>query len=359
MLGSLDIRDFRCLQSVRMQCDPAINIIYGANGAGKTSLLEAIYFLGRGRSFRSFKREPLIRQGAERFTVFGRTIAPEHGEQAIGVGFGSDGFRGRINGVDLRALSDLPAALPVQVIDPHVHRLVEGGPADRRQFMDWGLFHVEHGFLETWGRFSQSLKQRNAGLREGWPDASLIPWESQVAETGEALGRYRQAYIEKLDPLFTDVVNSVLEFKGVTLGYQQGWSADHSLHEALARARETDRLRGVTSKGPHRSDMQIRLDGEPAQAVVSRGQEKVIGACLVVAQMMLHTRQARGEGVLLIDDVASELDRDHLGRLLGMVRDLPVQKFVSVISVDALTSGDWASGKMFHVEQGKVTEVVQ
>lgn len=163
-LRRLEVRDFRCIAATDLEFDGRCNLISGANATGKTSLLEAIFFLGRGRSFRTARNETLIRKGAEELLLTGRFEAGES-IRPVGVRYSREGFEARAGGNRIGSLAELASILPVQAIDPEVHRLVEDGPQERRRYLDWGVFHVEPRFVEQWRRYQRALKQRNAALR--------------------------------------------------------------------------------------------------------------------------------------------------------------------------------------------------
>src|SRR3954470_1261896 len=163
-LAELRIENLRCIESASFEFSPELNLIAGENGAGKTSVLEAIFLLGRGRSFRTRSSERLIRHQQPRLTVFGRTDdAPV---RQAGVEIAADGgTRARINGEAAGSLLELSGVFPVQAIDPEIHKLVDQGAERRRRWLDWFVFHVEPTFAAHWSRYNRALKQRNAALR--------------------------------------------------------------------------------------------------------------------------------------------------------------------------------------------------
>ena len=140
-LRRLQVSDFRCLQSTELELDPHFTLISGPNASGKTSLLEAIHVLSRGRSFRTRHLNHVVRSGAEGFLVFGEAEVGER-RSLMGVEGSTKGVRARMNGERVSSLADLAGALPVQVIDPEVHRLIEEGPSRRRRFLDLSLIHI-------------------------------------------------------------------------------------------------------------------------------------------------------------------------------------------------------------------------
>ena len=142
------------------------NLIFGANASGKTSILEAVGYLGRGRSFRGANTRDLVRHGSDEFLVVGKANTGTR-TVSIGVRNSRSGLEVHADGEKRSSAAALAEALPLQIIDPDIHDLVAGGPENRRRYIDWMAFHVEHGYLETWRRFRRALKQRNAALRAG------------------------------------------------------------------------------------------------------------------------------------------------------------------------------------------------
>lgn len=328
---------------------PRLNLIHGPNGSGKTSILEAIFLTGRGRSFRSRHTETLISRGHSALQLFAQTVSPSH---RIGFEYRRDeAYAARLDGEDVRSLAELPKALFVEVIDPEVHRLVEGAPGERRRWLDWGVFHVEHGFLESWLRFSRALRQRNAALKAG-QDAQV--WDAEMALQGERVAAARGAWFETVRPHLTEAVRRLSDLE-LEVSYYRGWGAERTLAEALREGLERDRNRGSTLVGPQRADVHLRIAGKAARETLSRGQQKLVASAMVLA--LLRTLRA-GEGApptLLLDDPAAELDAERLGRLVSMVGELDCQLVITSLDPRLSLFGD--PEKVFHVEHGVVRTV--
>src|SRR5262249_33040360 len=160
------------------------------NGAGKTSLLEAIFLLGRGRSFRTRQLRRLVARGSSEFAVFGE-VSTESAVRRVGVAWSQGRLEKRIDGESAPGTAALAALFPVHVLDPSSHELVQGTPSERRRFLDWGVFHVEHAYLETWRRYRRLLSQRNAALKAGAGMEELGAWSVPMAEAGEAVHQMR------------------------------------------------------------------------------------------------------------------------------------------------------------------------
>lgn len=349
-LARLEIDEFRCLERVRLALDPRYNLFVGPNASGKTSLLEAIFFLGRGRSFRTRRLDRLVRQGKDAFRIVGWV---EHQDRTTVLGIGGDrrATEIRIGGAPAAGAAELATHFPPQVIDPEIHKLLEEGPHRRRRFLDWGVFHVEHSFLETWQRYHRALRQRNAALKPGGDPLAARAWEPEITAAGVRLDEIRREYLSVLEPTLAAFGTRLLGLP-VTLAYHAGWATGETLAEALARSGDRDRRYGITHVGPHRADVTARVDGHVARERVSRGQQKLLAAALTLAQLAVQEARAPGTGALLLDDPAAELDAENLGRLLEVVRELKVQLFVTALRPDLPGLG--TPGAVFHVEHGRV-----
>ena len=354
-VSRLQLRDFRCFGSVELDLSPRANLIHGDNASGKTSLLEALFFLSRGRSFRTSKAENLVRHGAQGFLLSAQTVDPA-GTVPVGIARTAAGLEARVGGAPAQSLAQLSERMPVQLLDSSAHQLIEGGPRHRRQFLDWGVFHVEPSFLAAWRRYQRALKQRNSLLRQRAAEALIKTWEPELAGAGQLLDQSRRAYLAQLEPVALSWASRLLGGLDLKLRYLRGWGEGKSLEEALEATRNLDREQGSTRSGPHRAEVAIEIAGLPAQQQVSRGQQKVLAGALLLAQAA-YLHQARGrQCLLLLDDLAAELDAGHLGRFMDLVQESQAQTFLT--SVEAARLPAWKEARMFHVEHGKIAKLV-
>jgi DNA replication and repair protein RecF len=350
-LTELTVENLRCLERVELGLHPGHNLIWGGNGSGKTSLLEAIFLLGRGRSFRTRNSERLIRHGQERLIVFGRTAGVP--SQALGIQVSrQDGTIARIGGTSAGSLAELSQAFPVQVIDPGVHKLVEEGGHRRRRWMDWAVFHVEPGFVDLWVRYTRALKQRNAALRQ--QPAQAAAWDPELARVGELIAESRRDLMERLQPHWREAVAALCGLE-VELHYVRGWVQDVPLTQALRDARSRDQAKGLTHPGPHRADVLVRLNGRPAREVLSRGQQKLVAVAMTLAQLYLLRELTGAAPTLLLDDPAAELDGTHLLKFIDQVMRLQSQLVLTSLQPESQLFG--TPDRVFHVEQGGVRTV--
>ncbi len=349
---SLNINNLRNISSTQIQADPCLNCFVGANGAGKTSVLEALAVLSKGRSFRSGKIGSLIGPDDTRFQVVAMVESEASVSHQLGMERGIDYWNARHNGEDITELSALTQLLPHVLLTPNSHALVSGPPDGRRKYLDWGVFHVEHGFLLLWRRYSRVLKQRNAALRQSNIKVveSLDP---QFNRLGEKLHEAREQYASRLNAILQKklpIFNQTLE--GITLSYRKGWVGD-DLAEATRLSTTRDMERGSTGAGPHKADLHLSINGSLARERLSRGEQKAMAAAMVIAQA--HLICASGERpMLLLDDLSSELDEAHLTTVLREGMELGAQVWVTGTELVAAIKACSDSHMVFHVEQGKV-----
>lgn len=351
----LRVQHLRCLDDFQIEPDARLNVISGANGAGKTSVLEAIYLLGRGRSFRAPRLASVIQSGQKEASLFVRVQEGDKAEQRLGLSVQKTRTEARLNGNTGAGGADLIATLPVQLIDPQIHELIQGGPAERRRFLDWGVFHVKHEFRMAWARYRRALSQRNAALRQALDSQAVQAWDSDLLSAAESIDRCRQEYLQEVTEILAATTQQLLDLP-TTFTYQRGWSADKHLGDVLHDGLERDRAMGSTQAGPHRAELQISVDGHPARHRLSRGQQKLCAAALVLGQGKFVIQTSQRGLALLVDEPAAELDSEHLARLFQAIQDLGAQVFITALDPEAL--GLASGGRVFHVEHGKVANLV-
>lgn len=351
----LEIRNIRCLREACLAPAPGLNLLIGDNGAGKTSVLEALHLMAYGRSFRGRVRDGLIRSGADAVEVFMEWSEAEGARvRRAGLRHGGQAWEGRLDGNRVSHLGELCAAVMVVSFEPGSHALVSGGGEPRRRFMDWGLFHVEPGFLALWRRYARSLKQRNALLKSGADGRQLEAWDHELAEAGELLTSRRQQYLEALQTWIHAVAAELAPTLGdVALEFQPGWRrSELSLADALMLARERDRRFGYTSVGPQRADWRLLFAALPNQEPLSRGQAKLAALSCLLAQARDCAARRGDWPVIALDDLASELDRHHQQRVLASLLETGAQLFVTGTEIPVAAEG--VAARMFHVEHSAI-----
>jgi DNA replication and repair protein RecF len=355
ILDELRADNFRMFDRLSLQAHCRLNVVLGVNAAGKSSLLEMIYLLGRGKSFRGSAPQELAGPRERRWTVFGRLSERASGVRTTqGLGWDADqGLQIRRDGSSASVL-DLVQQLPVQILDPGLHRVLQEGPTYRRSFLDWGVFHVEPLFLPTWSRYRRALRQRNHALRSGRAETEVAAWEPELAQSGEAVQAFRLKHLAGIQQLVSDYLRVLLGEGEWSFELSSGWSRTQSLAEALEAHRAQDLRNGVTQLGPHRAELRIRVGTHAAKNRISRGQQKLLISALVLAQCRQIGEQTRRWPIVLVDDFGAELAEQYQCALMDVLSDYRGQLFVTAFE-DAGAFSRVADKGMFHVEHGRLS----
>ena len=355
---NLRVDGVRNLTAVDLRPAPGLNLLLGRNGAGKTSVIEALHVLAHGRSFRTGQIDTLVKHGTEGFTTFVQCRNIRGREQTLGMSRHSRGWMLKLDHAPVSTLVDFVRNCAVVTIEPESHLLMTGGAEGRRRYLDWLLFHVEPDFLAYWRRYLRALRQRNAALKVSVADESLVHvWEAELAVSGERIDLFRRQLLDDIHVTLKPLMQQLLN--GCTLTgvhYRQGWPVGSRLADALADGRKSDRERGFTQRGPHRSDLRLEFAGDLNQAQLSRGQAKLAAVTCLLAQAVHYHQRSGDWPIFACDDLASELDAEHQSVLLEWLVGTGGQVFISGTEQPAL----WAkhvTGQTarFHVEQGYVT----
>ncbi len=359
----LEITGVRNILSAKLDLNPRVNVFYGQNGSGKSSVLEAAFLIGLGRSFRSNKIKSIINNESEKCTVFANISPNEKAGLIVPVGVikNRDGTQViKISNRPANSASALAENLPLQIINSDTYQLLDGSPKQRRQFIDWGVFHVEHTFLKEWKQFFTSLKQRNALLRNEKIDSQQMKiWTNSLTTSSESIDTLRREYIANLHPIFEELLSRMnKQLEGITLQYYRGWEENCSLAEVLKNGLIVDRKQGFTRFGPHRADLIIKIGNQLASEVLSRGQQKLLVYALRLAQGRLLARECSKVCCYLLDDLPSELDEEHQQILCELFEEIGSQVIITCVDRKALFEKwkDLNTVSMFHVEHGRITK---
>lgn len=357
-LTRLQAFDLRCFQEFDLTPVSGVNLLLGANGAGKTSILEAIHILGYGRSFRGRIRDGLIRHGSNQLRIQTHWLTDTGIARQAGIEHTGSDWQARMNGADVDHLGRFCEQFPVLSFDPGSHELITGASEVRRRFVDWALFHVEPEFQPIWRRFHRALKQRNALLKTQPSGQELVSWDQEFAEAGDSLHRLRKIYLKSLEPVMQTILRRFLPgYASLNLNYSAGWREPQmSLLDALRLNRDRDIQSGFCGVGPHRADWQPTLEGHLQQGHFSRGQAKLLALSALLAQTEDFVARKGFWPVLCFDDLASELDQAHLSRVLIWLAESQAQVWISGTEPLPIYQEQFPRAKMFHVEHGKVRE---
>jgi DNA replication and repair protein RecF len=352
-LKSLHIENLRNIELADLTLSKNINIIQGSNGAGKTSLLEAMYMLARAKTFRQTTSRSIIAEHKNSLTLFSEANTEQ--DETIKVGLIKQGSKLniKINGEKVSRLSDLATIFPISLINPQSHRIIEEGPDNRRRLLNWGVFHVEHRFRFLASKYQRVLQQRNSALR--LHEKNLSIWDEQLVSFGEQIAESHSRYITMWVDTVRELVSKIPYLSDIEMTYHQGWETNKSLIESLNEHQALDFKRGYTTPGPHRSEIHISIDGKGAKYILSRGQQKVLVTLLLIAQSRLLFNAVGEKAVFLVDDLAAELDRNSQNLILQAIRNEACQAVITTLDFTDLPVQQIKTDnapKMFHVEHG-------
>lgn len=358
LLTNLEVKSVRNIANAELSFNPRLNIIFGINGSGKTSILESIHLLAVGRSFRTSKTASLISEASTELTIFAETAS----RSRIGLLKAVNARHKLKLDSKLQNNWDLVArALPVQILSSKSFLLLEGGPKSRRMFLDWGVFHVKQSFVHDWRSTKKCIANRNLLLKNSRAEnAQMAAWEEKLSASAIRVDEARQEYFQKFEPLFRKVYESMVidvAAEPISLEYWKGWPETETLKETLAAEREKDRRYGSTQNGPHRADLLFKIGQKPASDVLSRGQQKVLICALKIAQGILHSSLVGDKCIYLIDDLPAELDEKNRINILGVLAGLGCQLIITCVDLESIENclSAGVEKRTFHVERGTIT----
>lgn len=361
VLSKLDISNLRNITKAKIRPASTLNLFYGENGSGKSSILEAIYLLGMARSFRGNAHNPLIQYEQNECAVFcelsdGQSLGlsrPRRGGQQI-----------KVSGSTTCNAADLARCLPILLLNSDTFKLLEGSPKVRRHYLDWGAFHVEHRFIEQWRQVQRALKNRNLLLKNMANKSEIDPWTVEFVKHAKLIDQYRDSYLKDLLPVVSEILKLFLPIGGISLEYYRGWDEGVDLQELLDQQLTRDLKYGYTVPGPQRADLKIKIGKHASVDILSRGQQKMLVSTLKIAQGALLENKLNKKCVYLVDDLPSELDRENRLKVCSLLAGLNSQVFITSVEKEDLNLDDsWGAAeldanekKLFHVKHGKINQ---
>lgn len=367
IIKRLGVSQYRNLGEEQYVPCPGINVICGRNAQGKTNLLEGLWLFTGGRSFRGAKDSELVAFGKGQARLCLDFYARDR-EQRAEITIENGRRKASLNGVDRGPASSLIGELCAVVFSPVHLSLVKEGPAQRRRFLDAAICQQKPAYAGLLARYSHTLTQRNALLKDVPRHAELLDtldiWEEKLARYGGAIAAQRISYANELNGSAAQVYTGISEGKErLSVAYEStfwldgdpwdGESLTQNLKEKLVRSRREDLYTGHTGVGPHRDDLNITIDGRSARSFGSQGQQRSCVLALKLAEASLLYSLLGERPVVLLDDVMSELDQSRQDYLLNHIKGWQV--FITCCDPDAV--GRWDGGAVSQVEEGKIVPV--
>ncbi len=356
--SSISLNGFRNFSEATIDLDSRCNIFYGQNGAGKTTILEAIHYLTLGKSFRTHLIRRIIKNGASEFVLFGK-IDREDSSLSVGIKKSIEcGKEIKVGGNAVDSNIEITKLLPLQLLNHDSYLLLYDRPSTRRQFIDWGLFHVKPSFLELWRKGERILKQRNTAIRDRSRPDYIKMWDEELATIGCELHNLRSWYISNLINIAENILNQLLPGFKIAINYYPGWNLDFELLEILSRSFSSDLALGYTNFGAHRADLKITANNVPAKDALSRGQQKLLIYGLQIAQGILINQLNKKPSIYLVDDLLAELDLLKSTLLIDMLLTIKsAQLMVTGLDLDGLKktyTNKLEHHKLFYIENGTI-----
>lgn len=363
MLDLVQVSSFRNIDEFSIVPSSKLNVFFGANGSGKSSVLEAIHYLGFARSFRTSKHKNVIQHEKNEFTVFG-SVKDSTSAYKLGLSRKTDNTCVvSINGAKTNSAVDLVSLLPVQIFTPQSSELIVGSPKLRRKYLDWVLFHVEHNFSKEYAIYRRCLLQVNAiykQKRSSTKDSEETFWLEQLGNAGECISARRSELMagEFVGFIQYNLQEFLPEFN-FELSYHKGWEKDFSLADSLVKSQIKDKKMGFVSVGPHKADVRIKINGISAEEVLSRGQLRMLVAAMQIAQAQYLFTVNKKSVVFLLDDIGAELDLQKQQLFVTSLIKTGSQLFVTAIDKEKMGYlNQYSNKKLFHVEHGQVIEEI-
>jgi DNA replication and repair protein RecF len=348
-INNIKIQNLRLFRELLFNPSNHINLITGPNGAGKTSLLESIYLLARNRSFRTNNITSLINRSAEEFIITA-LLTKDSGESLkIGLKKSSTTTDLHIAGQKQKRVTDQARKIPLTIVTANSQKLITEGPDNRRKFLNWGVFHVEHIYSDTMAKYNKVLFQRNSALRR--QDSSYRIWDRQFIKYSNQLDQFRSNYLRNFKQQFQLFVDEYQEFKEIDIRYKRGWNQNIELEKELIN--RDDKILRYTYFGPHRADIGIYINNLRASEILSNGQLKLLTILLILTQLIIVKKITQETPVLLIDDLQSEIDSSNLKRILKTIKSIRSQTFITSTDLELYFQSGFEGG-LFHVEHGEI-----
>jgi DNA replication and repair protein RecF len=360
-LDKVQISHFRNIDDLSFTAHESLNVFLGANGSGKSSILEALHYLGFARSFRTHKHKSVISHDKPSFTVFSSAVVDDGYQQNFGISrFANDSCVVNINGQKSKRATDLASHLPIQIFTPQSSDLLLGAPKLRRRYLDCLLFHVEQSFNLDFQVYSRSLRHLNALYKNNQLEQGLDYWNDILCEKGELISLKRANLLnENLIQLINTNLKDFLPEFSFEISYYRGWEKGYSLKEAVTKNRQRDQRYGFLSVGPHKADLRVKTQGVNAHEVLSRGQLRMLVAGMQLAQTQYLHAQTAKTSIFLLDDVGAELDEEKRKVFISKLNTSDTQLFVTAIDIKQLEFLEsYNDKKVFHVEHGQVREEI-
>ena len=359
-LKKIELKNFRNYEEEAVEFHNKVNIITGKNAQGKTNLLESLYIMSLGKSFRTSKDSEMIGFQKE-FCRAKSTSFKEDRELEIEITIGSEGKTTKINGMKTAKNIDLLENVYMVVFSPEDLKIVKDEPEKRRKFIDRELCQLKPIYYRNLGRYKKILQQRNSLLKQQEVKEDVIAvWDEGLAEYGAKIIQERNRFVEKLNGISREISKGITNGKEAlevsyeaNVEYKENYEEQKEhLKNLLTKNLKNDIFRRSTSIGPHKDDLKICLEGVDIRHFGSQGQQRTAALSLKLAEIQLIKEETKVAPILLLDDVLSELDAERQNFLINSLEE--VQLFITTTELGEEVKKQLPEGYTFSVENGRV-----
>ncbi len=329
-ISSINMVSFRNHENTNMSFSPGITIIWGKNGSGKTSILEAIHSLSFGNSFRTNNKKELIKEGSNNFLLEGFFKNKKGVENTVFFSHDKKGNKKiKINKKEISKRKDLLGLNNVVVFSPEEESITKNGPSNRRRFFNKVFSIVSKNYLEELLSYNSTLQQRNAVLKFG-PNKNIKKeikiWNEPFAEKAESFWKKRRKLIAEFSKIFKETVKNLEIGIECDICYSPKKTRKEEVISFIEKTLEAEKALGFTTHGPHRDDFVFKWGGRAIRKHGSQGEHKMFLALLKTTELLFISKKTNKNPVFLIDDIFANLDIDRSKRLLRFVEKLRFQK---------------------------------
>ncbi len=355
-IRSIELKNFRNYKNLNIEFGNKINLLTGENAQGKTNLIEAIYMLGFARSFRTSRDTEVISFDEKAANIIAETESDDI-RNRISIEIREEGKFVRVNGKNIKKTKDLLDKVYTVIFSPEDLKLVKDVPDKRRRFIDRELSKIRPSYFDNINRYNKVLKQRNAYLKEDEIRSDILDiWNNEIAVYGKKVIEKRREFIELLEKTSSEIHRSISGEKEIlTLDYEANISDEKDYENVMYESNDRDIEARTTTRGPHRDDIKISVNGIDLRRFGSQGQQRTAALSLKLAEVILIKKVIGENAILLLDDVLSELDISRQEYLINTLED--IQMFITAADISEEVLDRIGNKNVYKVVDGTVIRI--
>lgn len=354
-IKSIKLKNFRNYRELQADFSSKVNFLLGQNAQGKTNLLESIYITSMGKSFRTNRDSEMISFGKDFSSVSAEIVREDDIEGSVEIVIDKSGKKSvKIDGVKIKKASQLLENVYIVIFSPEDLKIVKDEPEKRRKFIDRELCQIKPAYYESLSNYKKVLLQRNAYLKEEIVDPSVLDiWDMQLSEYGLRVMKHRAEFIKKLDFISSEINKKITDGREkLQLKYAPNIDFKDNIYEILKKSCDNDLRQRTTTRGPHKDDMELFINGINVRNFGSQGQQRTCALSLKLAEINIIEEETGEKPVLLLDDVMSELDSMRQKFLIKSLDN--IQLFITTTELPESMMAEFPEKNIFFVENGKL-----